>query len=184
MVNTLLINRWILASDITRQLFGEDGGHKTNDETAMVQAANPTLVHGELFTGIVTATSLPNPGDGWSATPFPSSVLVYTDGQGLPKDRSQGKAEEYFHKVVANVRALILDTLRKWALAGFKSCQTAELSEQAKNGLKVVGPAKRRRKMHAVLPPIPPSLTRILLRDILLRQKRAPSSLAPDEQND
>ena len=46
--------------------------------------------------------------------------LLYTEGQGLPKDRSQAKAEEYFHKVAAKVRALILDTLRKWELAGFE----------------------------------------------------------------
>jgi creatinine amidohydrolase len=119
-VNTLLINWWLLANDITRQFFGEDGGHATNDETAMVQATNPKLVHWELFTGVDMATSLPKPGDGWSATPFPSSILLYTEGQGLPKDRSQAKAEEYFRKVVAKVRALILDTLRKWELAGFK----------------------------------------------------------------
>lgn len=50
-VNTLLINWWLLANDITRQFFGEDGGHATNDETAMVQAANPKLVHWELFYG-------------------------------------------------------------------------------------------------------------------------------------
>lgn len=119
-VNTLLINWWILASDITREFFGEDGGHATNDETAMVQAANPKLIHWDLFTGKDMATALPKPADGWSATPFPSTILLYTEGQGLPKDRSQAKAEEYFHKVVAKVRALALDTLHKWESAGFK----------------------------------------------------------------
>ena len=119
-VNTLLINWWILSSDITRQVFGEDGGHATNDETAMVQAANPKLVHWDLFTGKDMATALPSPGDGWSATPFPSTILLYTEGQGLPKDRSQPKAEEYFHKVVAKIRSLILDTMQKWDAAGFK----------------------------------------------------------------
>ena len=119
-VNTLLINWWILANDITRQFFGEDGGHATNDETAMVQAANPKLVHWELFTGKDMATALPKPEDGWSATPFPSSILLYTEGQGLPKDRSQAKAEEYFQKVVLKVKALVLDTLQKWEFGGFK----------------------------------------------------------------
>lgn len=119
-VNTLLINWWILANDITRQFFGENGGHATNDETAMVQAANPKLVHWELFTGQDMATAIPQPGDGWSATPFPSSILLYTEGQGLPKDRSQAKAEEYSRKVVAKIRSLVLDTLGKWESAGFK----------------------------------------------------------------
>jgi creatinine amidohydrolase len=119
-VNTLVINWWILASDITRQVFGENGGHATNEETAMVQSANPKLVHWDLFTGKDMATALPSPGDGWSATPFPSTILLYTEDQGLPKDRSQAKADEYFKKVVAKVKALVQDTLQKWDAAGFK----------------------------------------------------------------
>ena len=86
----------------------------------MVQSANPKLVHWDFFTGKDMATALPSPGDGWSATPFPSTILLYTEGQGLPKDRSQAKADEYFKKVVAKVKALVQDTLQKWEAAGFK----------------------------------------------------------------
>ncbi len=119
-VNTLVVNWWILANGLTHEFFGEDGGHATNDETAMVQAANPKLVHWELFTGADMATALPSPGDGWSATPFPSTIIEYTAGQGLPKDRTQAKADEYSKKVIAKVRALVQDTLQKWEMAGFK----------------------------------------------------------------
>jgi creatinine amidohydrolase len=119
-VNTILIHWWILCSEVTKEVFGEDGGHATNDETAMVQAANPKLVHWELFTGKDMATALPSPADGWSATPFPSTMLQYTQGQGLPKDRTQAKADEYFKKVVGKVKALVMDTLQKWDLAGFR----------------------------------------------------------------
>jgi creatinine amidohydrolase len=118
-VNTLVINWWISSTDITKEVFGEDGGHATNNETAMVQAINPKLVHWELFTGKDMATALPSPPDGWSATPFPSTILLYTEGQGLPKDRSQAKAEEYYQKVVARVKAIVQDTLHKWQIAGF-----------------------------------------------------------------
>ncbi len=118
-VNTIEINWWILCNDITHEVFGEDGGHATNDETAMVQAANSKLVHWDLFTGKDMATSLPSPPGGWSATPFPSTMLLYTKDQGLPKDRTQAKADEYFKKVVGKIRALVLDTMRKWELAGF-----------------------------------------------------------------
>ena len=104
-VNTLLVNWWILANPLTHEFFGEDGGHATNDETAMVQAADPKLVHWELFTGKDMASALPSPADGWSATPFPSTILMYTDGQGLPKDKSQAKADEYSKKVIAKVKA-------------------------------------------------------------------------------
>lgn len=118
-VNTIEINWWILCNDITREVFAEDGGHATNDETAMVQAANPKLVHWELFTGKDMATALPSPAAGWSATPFPSTMLLYIKDQGLPKDRTQTKADEYFKKVVGKIRALVTDTLHKWELAGF-----------------------------------------------------------------
>jgi creatinine amidohydrolase len=119
-VNTLVINWWILANPITHEVFGENGGHATNDETAMVQAINPKLVHWELFTGKDMASGLPTPADAWSATPYPSTILEYTEGEGLPKDRSQAKAEEFYNKVVAKVKALVLDTLHKWQLAGFE----------------------------------------------------------------
>lgn len=119
-VNTLVINWWILTTDVTKEVFGEDGGHATNNETAMVQAVNPKLVHWDLFTGKDMATALPSPGDGWSATPFPSTILLYTEGQGLPKDRSQAKAQEYYDKVVAKVKAVIEDTMHKWQMAGFE----------------------------------------------------------------
>jgi creatinine amidohydrolase len=118
-VNVLVVNWWILCTDITKEVFGESGGHATNDETAMVQAANPKLVHWELFTGKDMSTVLPSPADGWWATPFPSPILEYREEQGLPKDKSQAKAEEYFKKVVGKVRSLILDTQHKWELAGF-----------------------------------------------------------------
>jgi creatinine amidohydrolase len=118
-VNTLVINWWILTSDITKQVFGEDGGHATNNETAVVQAINPKLVHWDWYTGADMATALPSPSAGWSATPFPSTILLYTEGQGLPKDRSQAKAEEYYQKVVARVKAVVEDTLKKWQAAGF-----------------------------------------------------------------
>lgn len=119
-VNTLVVNWWILANDITHEVFGEDGGHATNDETAMVQAIDAKLVHWDLYTGKDMATALPKPSGAWSATPFPSTILLYTEGQGLPKDRTQTKADEYFRRVVAKVKALVLDTLHKWETAGFK----------------------------------------------------------------
>jgi hypothetical protein len=46
-------------------------------------------------------------------------MLLYTKDQGLPKDQTQAKAEEYFKKVVGKIRTLVIDTLHKWELAGF-----------------------------------------------------------------
>jgi len=117
-VNTLVINWWAVTGDVTLEVFGEDGGHAGINETAFIQAINPKLVHKELYTGKEMTTPNPAPG-AWSATPFPSSITLYKEGQGWPKDFDQAKADDYFRKVVGKVRALVLDTLRKWEMAGF-----------------------------------------------------------------
>ncbi len=117
-VNTLVVNWWAVASDVTLEVFGEEGGHAAINETAFIQAIDPRLVRKELYKGKEMATPNPAPGS-WSATPFPSSITLYKEGQGWPKDFDQAKAEEYFRKVVARVKSLTLDTLKKWELAGF-----------------------------------------------------------------
>ncbi|HEY2748942.1 MAG TPA: creatininase family protein [Polyangia bacterium] len=116
-IQTLLINWWSLCSDVTKAVFGEDGGHAGNNETAFIQAINPKLVHKELYSGKDMATPRPEPG-AWAATPFPSSIMLYEPGQGYPKDFDQKKADEYYKKVVAKVGALIKDTIKKWNMAG------------------------------------------------------------------
>ena len=118
-MQTLLINWWTLCSDVTKEVFGEDGGHAGINETAFIQAVNPKLVHKELYSGKDMATANPEPG-AWSATPFPSSITLYKPGQGYLKDFDQKKADEYYKKVVAKVGALVKDAIKKWNMAGFR----------------------------------------------------------------
>jgi creatinine amidohydrolase len=117
-VNTLVVNWWSFASDITKAVFGEDGGHAGINETAFIQAIDPKLVHKELYTRDL-ATPYPAPGT-WAAVPFPSSIGLYQEGQGLPKDFNQKQAEEYFRRVTAKVAALVKDTVAKWRAAGLE----------------------------------------------------------------
>jgi creatinine amidohydrolase len=114
-VRTLVINWWSFASDVTKEVFGEDGGHAGWNETAMVQAVDRTLVHPDRYSDKL-ATAYPAPGT-WSAVPFPSSIGLYQPGQGYPKF-DQKKADEYFRKVNDKVFALIRDTIEKWDEAG------------------------------------------------------------------
>jgi creatinine amidohydrolase len=114
-VRTLVINWWSFASDVTRQVFGEDGGHAGWNETAFIQAIDPALVHPERYRQEL-ATPYPAPNT-WSAAPFPSSIGLYQPGQGYPKF-DQKKAEEYFAKVTDKVAALISEVIRKWDMAG------------------------------------------------------------------
>ena len=116
-VETMVINWWALWSDVTLEVFGSDGGHAGENETAFIQAINPKLVHKELYTGKDMATANPAPG-AWSATPFPSSITLYKPGQGWPTDFDQKKADDYYKRVVAKVGALIKDTVKKWNAAG------------------------------------------------------------------
>ena len=114
-VRTLVVNWWSYASDVTKQVFGEDGGHAGWNETAFVQAIDPTLVHPERYRDDL-ATAYPAAGT-WAAAPFPSSIGLYQPGQGYPKF-DQRKADEYFAKVTDKIALLVNDVVRKWDAAG------------------------------------------------------------------
>ena len=116
-VNTLVINWWSLCAEDALEVFGNTGGHAAENETAMVQALRPDLVHRE-WIDRVTATANP-PAGTWSAMPFPSTITQYEAGRGLPGDFDQAKADLYFEKVVVRVRDLILEIIEKWQKAGF-----------------------------------------------------------------
>jgi len=114
-VRTLVINWWSFASDETKEVFGEDGGHAGLNETAFIQAIDPTLVHPEKYSDEMT-TPYPTPGT-WAAVPFPSSIGLYKKGEGFPKF-NQAKADEYYKKVTDKVANLIQEIIKKWDLAG------------------------------------------------------------------
>lgn len=115
-VRTLVINWWSFASDETKEVFGEDGGHAGLNETAFIQAIDPTLVHADKYTGADMTTAYPAAGT-WSAVPFPSSIGLYQKGQGYPKF-DPAKADLYYKKVTDKVAALILEVVVKWDKAG------------------------------------------------------------------
>lgn len=94
-VRTLVINWWSFASDVTFEVFNENGGHAGLNETAYIQAIDSTLVHKERYSADL-ATPYPK-NSVWAATPFPSSIGLYEEGQGYP-NFDQAEAEEYFKK--------------------------------------------------------------------------------------
>jgi len=114
-VRTLVINWWSFASDETKEVFGEDGGHAGWNETAFIQAIDPTLVHPDRYNDNL-ATAYPATGT-WAAVPFPSSIGLYQKGQGYPKF-DQAKADLYFQKVTDKVANLIMEIVKKWDNAG------------------------------------------------------------------
>ena len=114
-VRTLVINWWSFASDVTFEVFGENGGHAGLNETAYIQAIDSTLVQRKRYSADM-ATAYPANGT-WSAFPFPSSIGLYEEGQGYP-NFDQTQADEYFKKVNTKVSDFIQEIIKKWDMAG------------------------------------------------------------------
>jgi creatinine amidohydrolase len=114
-VRVLVVNWWTLADDITKAVFKQNGGHAGNNETAYVQAFLPDHIHPERYKPEMAAPNAP--AGATYAAPVASTILLYEKGQGYPTfDISQAK--EYFRKVNDRVAELVLDTVKKWDLAG------------------------------------------------------------------
>jgi creatinine amidohydrolase len=111
----LVVNWWSYCSDVTLEVFGEDGGHGAENETAYVTAIDPLLVQKRNYKPDM-ATAMPPPNT-WSAYPFPSTIILYKEGQGYPKFDLE-KAKTYFAKVNDKIAGLIQGTIRKWDTAG------------------------------------------------------------------
>ena len=111
----LAVNWWSYCSDVAQEVFGEDGGHAGNTETAYIIATDSSLVRKQDYKPNM-ATAMPAPNT-WSAYPFPSSIMLYKEGQGFPNFDSE-KAKQYRAKVNEKVARLIEATIEKWDLAG------------------------------------------------------------------
>src|SRR4051812_48078671 len=111
----LVINWWSYCSDVCGEVFGEDGGHAGNTETAVMLAVDPALVQKERYSGPEMATAIPAPNT-WSAYPFPSSILLYKEGEGYPIFDAD-KARLSFDKVNDKIAQLAEQTIQKWDMA-------------------------------------------------------------------
>jgi len=110
----LVTEWWTMTADLVDEVYGTEGGHAGNNETAGVLAVRPDLVHPELYTGPDMATA---GADGWTAYPFPSSIVLYRDGEGYP-DFDTDKAERFFTGVLDRMESVILDVIAKWERIG------------------------------------------------------------------
>lgn len=114
-VRILVVNWWTLASEDTFAVFGENGGHAGNNETAYIQAVVPRHIHPERYH---KEMAMPNPsGDAYYAVPVAASIGLYETGQGYPTFDAE-QAEEYFHRVNDRVAKLISEIIHKWDHAG------------------------------------------------------------------
>lgn len=114
-VRVLVVNWWTLADDITKLVFKQNGGHAGNNETAYIQAFLPGHIHPERYKPEMASPIAP--AGAYYAAPVASTILLYEKGQGYPTFDA-GQAKEYFRKVNDRVAELVLDTIKKWDLAG------------------------------------------------------------------
>lgn len=114
-VRILVVNWWSLTSEEVFEVFGEDGGHAGNNETAYIQAVVPEHIHPERYDPDMATPNAK--ASAWAAYPVPSSILLYQKGQGFPTFDA-GQAKAYFDKVNDKVAALVEDIIRKWNKAG------------------------------------------------------------------
>ena len=114
-VRTLVVNWWSYAADITQEVFNENGGHAGLNENAFIQAIDPSLIHQKRYNDDLATAYSAN--GSWSATPFPSSIILYQEGQGYVKFDQQ-LAQKYFTKVTDKIAKLIVEIKSKWDKAG------------------------------------------------------------------
>src|SRR5438270_10518363 len=111
----LVVNWWSYCADVTLEVFGEDGGHAAENETAYIMAIDPALVRKQDYKPEM-AKAMPPPNT-WSAYTFPSTLMLYKEGQGHTTF-NHGKAKKYFTKVNDKIARLVQETIDKWDMAG------------------------------------------------------------------
>jgi creatinine amidohydrolase len=104
-----VIHWWILCGELTKEFFGQAGGHAGLDENAAVLAINPKLVKKTKYKKEMVY-SMKN---GMQCLPAPGSVLIYKEGEGFP-EFDQKRAKAYMVKVTAKIKEELLDIFTRW----------------------------------------------------------------------
>lgn len=108
------IHWWHLVGDLTKEHFGEVGGHAGLDETAAVQAIDPALVDKAEYKDEMAYLMT----GGADVYPVPGSVLLYKEGEGYP-NFDQKQAETYLPKVAEAVGDFIESIIKQWKQFGY-----------------------------------------------------------------
>lgn len=108
-VQVAVIHWWVLCEQMTREFFGEAGGHAALDENAAILAINPKWVRKERYKKDMVFLQK----SGTYCIPSPGPIIIYKENEGYP-EFDQKKAKQYMDKVVKDVRDEILDVFGKW----------------------------------------------------------------------
>lgn len=104
-----VVHWWMFCYDICKEVFGQAGGHAGCDETAMIMAARPELVKQELYSEDLAFEYT----SAVEIYPAPSSIMIYTPGEGHPVFDA-AKCADYAEKSVGKVRDFLLGLWQAW----------------------------------------------------------------------
>lgn len=102
------IDWWVLVKDITREVFGEGGGHAGCDEVSIVYAIDEELIKPEYFEREDEFEYK----DGFYASPFPGNVIIYK-GEGRPVFDKE-KAKEFRRRVIDYLEDFLRKVFAGW----------------------------------------------------------------------
>ena len=108
-----VIHWWMMDPDLVKQIYKTEGGHAAVDETAMVLAADETLVKKELYDEKMSYRYQ----DGIYVYPIPGTIIVNKDGTGGP-DFDTEKAKIYLDKVCKKIKDFLLEVFQMWEKGG------------------------------------------------------------------
>jgi len=104
-----IIHWWVLCEELTKQYFGETGGHGALDENAAILAIDNKLVKKEKYTKDMVSLHK----DGTYFVPCPGTIVIYKENEGYP-EFDQKKAKAYMEMVIAKIKDEILDLFKRW----------------------------------------------------------------------
>jgi creatinine amidohydrolase len=109
-VKIAVIHWWELCENVTREVYGQDGGHAGINETAMVLALDESLADQSVYDKGMAYTYDP----GADVFPIPGSIILYSKDEGYP-DFNMDKAKEFQKAVFARIEEFVINTLKQWA---------------------------------------------------------------------
>jgi creatinine amidohydrolase len=105
-----VIHWWILCAELTKEVYGMEGGHAGIDETGYVVALDPSLADKKRYRKNLVYEYMP----GTDVYPVPGTVLLYNEkGEGEP-DFDHEKGRVFAEKVKEKVSESIKYILDRW----------------------------------------------------------------------
>lgn len=108
-VKIAVIHWWELCRDTVVEFYGEAGGHAALDETALVQAVDPSLVDEKSYEDKLQYFVRP----GADIYPIPGTILLYTKGEGRPRFDIE-KSRQFQRRLFERVEEFVKLILKNW----------------------------------------------------------------------